>query len=174
MARPNPRGIDCGQLYAGVIFLILAVLALCCRVGWLAIFVVLLVNGFIVCLILCAARTAEAGNPRGFNEKFPWLPSRIAALVLVPLLLFAEIVAFADIYIWSGGVVSDAAKLGNAVDAVYFSVVTITTLGYGDFHPINLPAKVAVMGELLCGIIMLIGAFPLLVGRLNFPNSPTV
>ena len=94
--------------------------------------------------------------------------------MLVPLLLFAEIIAFADIYIWSGGVVSDAVKLGNAVDAVYFSVVTITTLGYGDFHPINLPAKVAVMGELLCGIIMLVGAFPLLVGRLNFPNSPTV
>lgn len=43
----------------------------------------------------------------------------------------------------------------NLLDWVYFSVVTITTLGYGDITPLSWVAKVLVMAESLLGILML-------------------
>ena len=44
------------------------------------------------------------------------------------------------------------------IDSMYFSTVTITTLGYGDIVPENVPAKVLVSFEAILGIV-LIGAF---------------
>ncbi len=38
---------------------------------------------------------------------------------------------------------------------LYFSVVTLTTLGYGDVLPMSVSAQVAVMTEVLCGYVML-------------------
>lgn len=48
--------------------------------------------------------------------------------------------------------------LDGFVDALYFSVITITTLGFGDIFPINVWAKVSVILESLIGIIS-IGLF---------------
>lgn len=51
----------------------------------------------------------------------------------------------------------------NWLDAIYFSVVTWTTLGYGDFKPVN-DLKVWVMVEALMGYIFM----GLLVSKLIF------
>ena len=56
--------------------------------------------------------------------------------------------------------------LQHPLDALYFSVVTITTVGYGDLHPVMASTKMLVMGEIGSGVLMLVWALPLLVSRL--------
>jgi len=41
-------------------------------------------------------------------------------------------------------------------DALYFSVVTITTLGYGDISPINLLGRILTSAEPIIGITLLV------------------
>ena len=40
-------------------------------------------------------------------------------------------------------------------DSFYFSVITFTTLGYGDILPLNNIAKAVVISEVLIGFVML-------------------
>ena len=50
----------------------------------------------------------------------------------------------------------------NLTDSIYFSIVTFTTLGYGDIHPGEGYIKIACSIEALCGAIgigLLIGGF---------------
>lgn len=42
------------------------------------------------------------------------------------------------------------------LDAVYFSSVTITTLGYGDFTPIKETGKILVSVETITGLIFIV------------------
>ena len=46
----------------------------------------------------------------------------------------------------------------NALDACYFSIVTITTLGYGEINPVSDMAKIAASAEAIAGIVV-IGLF---------------
>jgi hypothetical protein len=54
-------------------------------------------------------------------------------------------------------------NLGNLVTCSYFSVVTFTTLGYGDFHPVGISRTIA-MVEAFTGVFML-ALFVLTMGR---------
>ena len=105
------------------------------------------------------------------DGSIPLLPARTTALVTLPVLLGALIAAFGGLYLSTRGGVVDAQSppepLVGRLDALYFSCVTITTLGYGDFHPVSAAAKWMVMGELGSGILMLVGAVPLLIARLS-------
>jgi voltage-gated potassium channel len=40
----------------------------------------------------------------------------------------------------------------SLLDSLYFSVVTLATVGYGDFHPTTDPAKLFTVGYILVGI----------------------
>ncbi|MBW2013158.1 MAG: hypothetical protein JRI69_05135 [Deltaproteobacteria bacterium] len=40
----------------------------------------------------------------------------------------------------------------SLVDAFYFSIVTIATVGYGDIHPSTEPGKFLAMFLILCGV----------------------
>ncbi|WP_162525046.1 potassium channel family protein [Marinobacter sp. BW6] len=50
-------------------------------------------------------------------------------------------------------------------DALYYSGVTITTLGYGDIHPAHWIPKGLVVYEVFCGFILLIVSFAIYAGR---------
>lgn len=47
----------------------------------------------------------------------------------------------------------------NVIDALYFSGVTITTVGYGDYSPINWFPKILTVYEVFCGVILLVVCF---------------
>lgn len=44
----------------------------------------------------------------------------------------------------------------NTVDAVYFSTITIATVGYGDIKPIHPFAKIIVAYEVICGVALVV------------------
>jgi Ion channel len=41
------------------------------------------------------------------------------------------------------------------------------TVGYGDYVPLGKGAKLLIMGELVSGMLLLFGVFPLLISRLS-------
>ena len=100
-----------------------------------------------------------AGASCGYGVK-PW---NAAALAVVIILIFIPI------YGLRGGIrrskekdekdeedMSSRRKTWNAfVDAFYFSMVTFTTIGYGDLYPADRYRKVAVMIEGLFGWLIL-------------------
>ena len=51
----------------------------------------------------------------------------------------------------------------NLFDAVYFSFVTIATLGYGDIHPVSTLAKSVVILEIIVGVWFFVTIIPVAV-----------
>ena len=56
--------------------------------------------------------------------------------------------------------------LTSRLDACYFSFVTITTLGYGDYVPATQLARLIVMWQVGAGVLLVVVGFPLAVSRL--------
>ena len=42
----------------------------------------------------------------------------------------------------------------NWFDYIYFSIVTFTSLGYGDVHPVGVAGKLVASAEILCGLVL--------------------
>ncbi len=45
----------------------------------------------------------------------------------------------------------------SPLDAFYFIIVTIATVGYGDLHPLTIPGKILVIGIILAGVGCFVG-----------------
>ena len=60
--------------------------------------------------------------------------------------------------------------LRTRVDAVYFTVTTISTVGYGDVHAVGRSARVAVTTQILLDLTVIAGAVKLLVGAARRPG----
>ena len=82
----------------------------------------------------------------GYGEK----PARMVGWALV------LVVFFALQFFWSGEVRNDAGHaLGSFWQAIYFSVVTFTTLGFGDFHPTTELARIYAGIEAFAGALFI-------------------
>ncbi len=97
-----------------------------------------------------------------------WLfPSRRIGVITIPIMAVALVISFAGLY-WSlngnGNFTSD---FSSHTDALYFSLVTLTTVGYGDIAPLSESARGFVIFEISSGFLVLIGAFPLLISRVS-------
>jgi voltage-gated potassium channel len=80
---------------------------------------------------------------------------RLAFLSYLELIInFATIYYILPSCFWK----KDAA-FGNIIDALYFSGVTITTVGYGDYTPIHWFPKLLTVYEVFCGVILLVVCF---------------
>lgn len=66
----------------------------------------------------------------------------------------------ADKYWWT-----DSKTPSTIVDALYFSGVTITTLGYGDISPAFWFSRLLVIYEVFCGFILLIVCFTIYTNK---------
>lgn len=79
------------------------------------------------------------------------------SLMLLFINYIEMIIGFAALYLYTGAI-GDACKMPirKPLDALYFSSVTITTLGYGDFTPINETGKILVSVETIAGLIFIV------------------
>lgn len=53
----------------------------------------------------------------------------------------------------------------NLIDSIYFSGVTITTLGYGDISSVHMIPKLLSVYEVLCGFTLIVVSFAIYTGR---------
>lgn len=104
-----------------------------------------------------------------FISRNPTHPLRTLIFTLSTLLQVAFV--FSTFY-WLGA--SSFSGITGRLDAVYFSVVTITTLGYGDIHPDPNAywAKLLVMFELMFGLYVLAGLLSVVAGWGNSMPIP--
>lgn len=51
----------------------------------------------------------------------------------------------------------------SLLDSIYFSVITIATIGYGDYYPIHNLSKILVMYEVISGTLLLVVSFTVYV-----------
>ncbi len=89
----------------------------------------------------------------GYGER----PGRIFACSLVTVLFYSTLY-----YLLSGDIVGQGVK--SYLDCLYFSLITFTTLGYGDIYPSSELAKI------LCGSEALLGAFMIGLVVAGFSN----
>jgi hypothetical protein len=139
---------------------------------------------YVVGLLLVVAIRSD-----GFASVDKLLPHRLFGLLLFLLLPVALIPSFADLYISRGDVcqagsqhcltacspsqetaeattkASDCQR-ATRINALYFSFVTMTTLGYGDFVPGSEGTRGIVMWQLVSGVLLFILAFPMVISRM--------
>ena len=163
--------------------------------GYASAFAVLLCNSYLVSVLVEASLRAEqerkflGGVPQPKAPCFMEFPARAWTLLQVQFLLVVAIFGFANMYIKNGGIRyqgaptivgqadhtadgssssrADPGPLANRIDALYYSAVTLTTVGYGDFTPTSSAARLLVIWQLGTAMLMLLGVFPLIVGRIS-------
>jgi hypothetical protein len=151
--------------------------------GWPWFISAAVVLGINIYLVLALVEVAKHSD--GSHKKWLVLPHhRTSILLQLVLQMAAIVIAFGALYIQTEGVVhvvadvtpgtdkEDKAQnnrrevLVNPIDACYFSLVTFTTLGYGDYVPATRLARGVVMWQLGSAFLLLLVALPLLVSRL--------
>jgi len=124
--------------------------------------IIFMVDAYIVFMLWTVAGAAQ-----GKKEWRSRLPHHTTSLAVIPMLAVALISAFAGLYIGTSAVKAGEQTLRTITDGVYFSIVTMTTLGYGDFVPQSPLAKYIVVLELASGFLLLVAAVPLVISRLS-------
>jgi hypothetical protein len=101
----------------------------------------------------------------------PWRdPRRSLAIALANV--YEIVIAFAILYLQSGQVKNSCGvPLPGGTAAAYFSFITITTVGYGDYAPAGGFAQFLVVSELFCGITFLAFIIPALVSLMTAPSG---
>jgi hypothetical protein len=86
----------------------------------------------------------------------------IRALVLSIIAYLQIVLAFSVLYLCLGMLSEDCFNVktdefySGLINALYFSVTTIATVGYGDFSPQKWPCKLTTIAEIFCGIIIIV------------------
>jgi voltage-gated potassium channel len=81
-----------------------------------------------------------------------------AASVGLPAVLFLVIVVFASFYVVLARVPGQFNGLSTRTDSLYFTVTTLSTVGYGDIHPAGPAAKIVVVLQILFDLVLVAGA----------------
>jgi voltage-gated potassium channel Kch len=100
------------------------------------------------------------------SEHKPWTAAIVRRSLAMVLTNFFEVVlGFAILYARTGSVVeSNSGHILTApTDALYFSLVTMTTVGFGDFIPATHVGRWLAMGQLLTTIIFVLFLVPALI-----------
>lgn len=143
-------------------FALLAIFLLETERWWRISFAIfILVDLYIVIVLVEMALRSKRDKWRIFE-----LPHRLWSIPLLFCLLVAVVCSFANLYLQSRSVKNNGSVLAARGDAVYFSVVTITTLGYGDFVPTEPKSRRLVIYELGTGFLLLLFIFPVLASRI--------
>ncbi|GAA2744911.1 MULTISPECIES: potassium channel family protein [Kitasatospora] len=115
---------------------------------------------FIIALALLAI-----GLLRAIQRELLDLPGRPALTIV--LLLSCALVLFATCYLGMARNPNEFPGLTTKVDSLYFTVITMSTVGYGDIHPVGQAARVVVMLQILYTLVFLTAGGAALSRRLR-------
>jgi ion channel len=154
-------------LLAGALVLaILGLYSVFFKAAYLSYPTIVVTDLYLFLVLLFAAIRSDA-KPDGICVSSKCLkqifPSKTAGVFIIAFLLTALISGFAGLYL--NTTLSQA--LESPLDALYFCSVTMMTVGFGDYVPLGEGAKLLVMGQLVSGMLLLFGVFPLLISRLS-------
>ena len=95
----------------------------------------------------------------------PWWVTLLAigTLVLLVNLLFAVV------YLLTGGIAN--ARPGSFVDAFFFSVQTVGTVGYGTLYPVSVAANLAVTAETIASLLVAAISTGLVFSKFSIPTA---
>jgi hypothetical protein len=149
------------QFLTALSFCVMGLISLNCRIPCVAVATAIGVDAFLIVLLV------EISLRKGIYQPF-WfeLAHRAYFVLMFAFLLAALVCSFGMLYLSSGDIYNGTEPLTKSVDAAYFSLVTITTLGYGDFAPQCAHGRWLVMAELGSGILLLLLIVPALASRL--------
>lgn len=131
--------------YTTMVVLLLISLALM-HCGTLGVAAGCLISAFIIIDTLLGTTSVA------FFTRFPAHPLRTVVLSLFSFLLIVS--SFGTFFKALSS--SFCREIEGTVDAIYFSFVTITTLGYGEIEPISPTSKFVVIFELIVGLYFLV------------------
>ena len=94
-------------------------------------------------------------------------------LLLLSLFYFLVNVAFACAYLTTNGGIANA-KSNSFIDAFFFSVQSLSTIGYGAMYPQTLYAQILVTFEVLVGLILVAMATGLMFARFAQPKARVI
>ncbi|HCG03163.1 MAG TPA: hypothetical protein DEV93_21810 [Chloroflexi bacterium] len=140
------------------------------KTGWrlFAWAAVLSVDLYLLAVLVFAALQADDKEFRKNNSWVTrWFPRRTAGVFVMFLLFVASVTGFGGLYVGS----DVFPKSTSSLDSLYYSVLI---LGFSDFSPRAGYGQVVVLCQLMSGIVLLIGAFPLLISRLSTFGSPDI
>jgi hypothetical protein len=76
----------------------------------------------------------------------------LVALEAIVLLVTMLVLGFASVYYAMDTHQEQFEGLSTRLDAVYYTVTTLATVGYGDVHPVGQPARAVVTGQMLLNL----------------------
>jgi hypothetical protein len=119
-----------------------------------------------VSFLLILAMIVAIARRLGTHMRIAWsmLAGALCAYLLIGLLFSS---AYMFMSVQEGGSIFAQVQQATTVDTMYYSFITMTTVGYGDLTPAqDLPRMIAVT-EALIGQIYLVTAVGLLVGNMG-------
>jgi hypothetical protein len=129
-----------------------------------------------VCAVFATYRIVDSTNYRVYfllvrSQRQPWKPILLRrSLVIAVINLYECVVGYAILYLFSGGVVENTpggAPLTSRFTALYYSFVTMLTVGYGDYVPKEPGAKLVVIAQLATILVFLIFLVPTLISVMS-------
>lgn len=152
LAKEKKKQRDIVDIYVIIRTIILLIILFCCQPYYPN--PVLLIITYFLIEMLAATLQVQFVNYYVKAER-PSSPNR--SIILLFIGYFEVIIIYAIYYLSSLNIVNnDGERLKSACDSLYFSVVTITTLGYGDWKPLCFYSKFLVVSEVLIGILLIV------------------
>lgn len=111
--------------------------------------------------------------PAGLRDAYHWflrIPWWAALAVIMGGYLVLNAL-FAAVYLVAGGIANAS---GSFLDAFFFSVQTMGTIGYGSMYPTTLAANVVVVAESVTGLVVIALATGLVFGRFSQTRARVV
>lgn len=127
-----------------------------------------LVIGFAV--LVCIAPFAVKRAITVSRSPFPMLAAAEAILLVVAMLIFG----FSSVYLAVNREVGQFEGMTTRIDALYFTVTTLSTVGYGDVHATGQMARALVTLQILFDLSLLAVSVRLLLGAARQGRTNTV